>query len=126
MAAPGERSTPQPVVQSAPGEYLTQRTPLDCPLVGRWQADTPDVGRTTLTIQTQPDGRNRTLSSGGDDFEGSAEMRGNVLQILFRAHQGAAGYYEWTLDHACQSGAGKLVFHSGGHGEHASTVLRLP
>ncbi|MDB4990464.1 MAG: hypothetical protein JWN04_5642 [Myxococcaceae bacterium] len=125
MAAPGDHSTPQPVISSAPGEHLTARTALDCPLTGRWQTDTPDLGRSTLSIELQPDGRNRTVELGRDDFEGSAEMRGHVLQIVFRARGGAAGHYEWTLDQACLQGSGKLVFHTGGHEEHASTVQHL-
>jgi len=120
-----EHSTTQPAVRTSPGEQLVRQTPLDCALQGRWKIQTPNVGDVVLIIAAPHDGANHVAQEGSSNFEGTAEMRGKTLEILFHTGTSQGGYYEWTLDDACSSGEGKLVITAGGHAEHASTLKRL-
>jgi len=53
---------------------------------------------------------------------GKAILAGRVMTIEWSHKNGWSGTYRWTMDAACKTGTGQLIFKSGGSGTRVSKV----
>jgi len=98
----------------------------ECSVEGRWLNDTPHVGQSTITVVRAPDDTLKATEDGTSNFDGAVKVSGRTFRIDFKTGAGYEGWYEWTLDDACNAGNGKLMFTAGGSGQYDSAVKRAP
>lgn len=89
-----------------------------CTMEGSWIQYATGLGRSTWYVTS--DGKATESGLGGS--AGTASLNKNVMRIDWTNPNGWSGYYEWTMDAACMTGEGQLIFKSGGSGSRKSTV----
>lgn len=98
-----------------------------CPLAD-WRNEVKDFGTSTIYLTGIDDGSGRKIEAreeGMGNFTGTATYADRVLRIDWQTADGAAGYYEWTLDDACEQGTGTVTFTAGAEGSIESTIVRV-
>ncbi len=117
-------ATPAPTDESAAAGGGGE--PDLCPLAD-WSNEVADLGSSTIYLTGIDDGTGRVIEAreeGMGNFTGTATFANQVLRIDWTTSDGAAGYYEWTLDDACERGTGAVTFTAGGEGSLVSTIVR--